>query len=247
MVLLEDGFPQKLGGEEALGFVGELVLVVKGRMLRQQRHAVPQHLVDAALTLRGDRQHGRSRELIAPLLLELLDGSILQPPVLDLLGEARRALGRVLLRVGRRVGQQVNLVEQHEHRRRRAAQSAQDLLVGKGVGEILKNVDDQEDDVGVDDGGTHKGHHALLQLVLRPQHPRGVRVHDLVVGPVVNAHDAVTCRLGLGGGDRELFAEQAVHERALADIWHAENAHKPSAVRSAGGGWANCSVNDGLV
>ena len=87
----------------------------KGWVLGQQReHVLVDGLDGLAAALRGDRQHRRIRELVAPALQDLLGRAQPRAP----LGR----LGRVPLVAARGVRvEQVDLVEQHEQRGGRGA------------------------------------------------------------------------------------------------------------------------------
>lgn len=78
---------------------------------------------------------------------------------------------------------------------------------------LFDGVGDVEDDVGIRQGAVDEFHHRLLEFVGGFEDPRGIGVDDLEVVARYDTHDSVTGSLGLGGDDREPFADQGVHER----------------------------------
>ena len=79
-------------------------------------------------------------------------------------------------------------------------------------------------------GGLDKLHHALLQLVGGVEDARRVAVDNLIGIFVDDAHDAVTCGLGLRIDDAQTFPHQTVHQRAFAHVGGAHNVDEASAM-----------------
>ncbi len=124
---------------------------------------------------------------------------------------------------------EIHLVEQHKQRYLGFFQAfEQPGLYGRGIGEV----NNQQQQVGIDQGRAHGLHHALLQAVLRVEGAGGIGIDNLVVGAIEYAHHAVAGGLCFWRDDAELFAEQGVHERGLTRVGVADNIHKTSLMRS---------------
>ena len=78
--------------------------------------------------------------------------------------------------------------------------------------------DDEEHDVDVLERAVDGVLHPLGQLVHRALEPGQVDEDELVVLGVRDAVDPAAGRIGDRGGDRDLLADQRVHERRLADV-----------------------------
>ena len=77
-----------------------------------------------------------------------------------------------------------------------------------------------------------RGHHSLLQLILRLGVNAGrIRIDELIVISVEDAEDAVARRARLWRHDGEPLADQPVHQRRLAHVWHADDGDEAGAMR----------------
>ena len=84
------------------------------------------------------------------------------------------------------------------------------------------NIGDEQQQIGILEGGMGEAVHGLLHLVgwvfddarrIREDHLEIIAAHD--------ADDAVAGRLRLGRDDGHPLAHEGVHQRALADVWAA--------------------------
>ena len=187
-VVEEDLFPQDFRGEETEVLVRELVLVEPGRGFRKAAGNRLQDALQVEFLLGRRRDDLRHRELLVPPLHQFHD---------------------LLL------GGDVDLVD---HQDDGALDLREFLDVGLILVALLHGVGDIEDDVRVADGRVHEVQHVLLEPVVGLQDARGVGIHDLVVLPIDDAHDAVPRRLGLRRDDGKLLAHQGVHEGGLPDV-----------------------------
>lgn len=117
---------------------------------------------------------------------------------------------------------EVYLVDDDEYGGLGSLQVVQQLLVLDG----FANLGDEEQQVGVLQGGADIGHHLPVQLVGRIDDARGVGVDDLEGVAGDDAHDALARGLCLGGDDAEALAHKGVHERGFAHVGVADDIYE---------------------
>ena len=106
---------------------------------------------------------------------------------------------------------EVYLVDDQQHRHIAIDHTLQHLPVLEG----LAHLGDQQEQVGVLQGGAHEAHHLLMQLVGGIDDAGGVGVDNLEIISVDDAHNALAGGLRLGGDDTELFAHKGIHQRGF--------------------------------
>ena len=92
-----------------------------------------------------------------------------------------------------------------------------------------RHVGQPQHHVALADALRRRLHHAPVHLVHGLVDARGVEEHHLGPGAVHHGQDAVAGRLGLVGDDRDLLADQAVHEGGLAHVGPADHRHEAGA------------------
>ena len=90
----------------------------------------------------------------------------------------------------------------------------------------LDHVSHVEKHIGITQRTAREAQHRLLELVVRFQHTRGVREHNLRIIGIQDAHNAVTGSLRLECGDRNPLAHQKVHKGRLTHIGVTHNIYK---------------------
>ena len=185
LIVEEDLLTDDLGDEEARGAVGQCVLLEVGRRGGDEALDALLQGLDIEVVERRDGDDLRLRKLLVPALHEL-DELIL--------------------------GREVYLINKEEYGALDPTDALEEelILIGR-----LDRVGDVEKDVSITESRLGELEHALLELVVRAQYPRGVAIDDLQLGGIDNAHNAVTRRLGLGGDDRYALADQEVHQGGL--------------------------------
>ena len=171
---------------------------VVGEVLRARFEPRQQVLDQVVDALAGTGRHGEVR----------LD--------VELVGR-RRQLAQHLLRLG-----DVDLVDDHDRVGRREAGHPAVAGAERGGG-----VEHEAHDVDVAQAGAGGAVEPFAERRPRLVDARRVDEHDLGVGPVEHAHDAVPRRLRLVGDDRHLLAEDAVEQRRLADVGPPREGHEP--------------------
>ena len=192
VVVEEDLLADDLVDEEALGFVGELVLIEERRALGQYLDDAGKERVEAEMFEGGDLEDLGLREGLVPEGGEVLEGLL---------------------------GGEVDLVDNEENARAAVLHFLHKICVF--VGRVL-DVGDVEEDVGIDECGVGELAHLLLQFVVGFEYAGRVGIDDLPVGAVGgtvdDAHDAVARRLCFGRDDAESLSDEGVHEGGLPDV-----------------------------
>ena len=96
----------------------------------------------------------------------------------------------------------------------------------------LGYVGDVKDDVSVLEGPLHHLHHRLVKLVIGFQNTRRIGIDDLEVVAVDDTQNPVARGLRLRRDDRQLFADQCVHECRFADVGIPDDIYKTRFVHS---------------
>ena len=185
-----------LCNEKACRLVGQLVLVEVRRAVGQQLHDSFQHHIHVELCQRRYRQNLSLGQQLVQLLHSLCQ--------LHLIAE-------------------VYLVYEHQHRNIHLVHLFDELHVLFGC---LNHVCDVQKHVGVAQSRTRETQHRLLQFVVGFQHSGGVRKYNLCLVGIENAHDAVTRRLCLKGGNGDALANEQIHQRRLTHVGVADNVYK---------------------
>ena len=185
----------------SLGPVGELVLGVVGRSLRQALQDLVQQQVGLA-AVQGRNGNGLGK--VEPLLPLVQQG----------------------LHFGR--PGQIGFVEHQENGHLQFAQLLQDGVV-LGIG--LRYVGHEQHQVGILKSAVHKAVHHLLHLIgRRLDVAGGVRKDDLEFFAAQQADDAVARSLRLGRDDAHPLAHQGVHQGGFAHIGPADDVDESGAV-----------------
>ncbi len=200
----------QLRHEERLGLIGDDIVGVVARTLRETRLDLPDEHVESLAGQRRDRNVG------------------VEPAEL---GCAREPAGDVGLRRG------VDLVH-HEHRRRTGVRDPRrDEPVARTDG--VRRVDHETDDIDLAKRRERTLVGPLAEQRPRLVDTGRVEEDDLtVVGGAHTAHLGAR-RLRPVGDDRHLRADEAVDERGLADVRPPYHRHEAAAKRLGAGGLAH--------
>lgn len=101
-----------------------------------------------------------------------------------------------------------------------------DALQHVAVLEAFAHLGDEEEEVGVLQGGADEAHHLLVEFVGGVDDAGGVSVDNLEIISIYYAHDAFAGGLGLGGDDAEAFADEGVHQRGFAHVGVADDIYE---------------------
>ena len=121
--------------------------------------------------------------------------------------------------------QVVDLVHGDDHRLAEREDAARDEAVA-GADPVARG-EDEEDDVDVLERGVDRVLHPPRQLVHRALEAGQVDEDELVVLAVRDAVDPAAGRVRHRRGDRDLLADEGVHERRLADVRPARDGDEP--------------------
>lgn len=101
-----------------------------------------------------------------------------------------------------------------------------DALQHVAVLEALAHLGDEEEEVGVLQGGADEAHHLFVQFVGGVDDAGGVGVDHLEIIAINDTHDALASGLGLGGDDAETLADEGVHQRGFAHVRVADDVYE---------------------
>ena len=183
----------QLGGQEARALVGDLVVREHVLALWQTLHHVLEQQIDVGAVLGRHRNDGRE---VTTLLQALQPG-----------------------REGGLVLEPIDLVDHQNHRRLHVGQLLEhDLVFFHPAGAV----DDEDDGIDVTQrlggGLVHEAVDRLVAIALHDVDPRGIDEDALGALFGVDTHHLVTRGLRTTRGDRDLLAQDVVHQRRLADI-----------------------------
>ena len=192
IIVAQDLLTDDLRHEEAGRLVRQLVLAKVSRTLGQQFHdALHQH-VGTELIGSRDRKYFRIGQQSVPLLHKVAQ---LRSDVLAL--------------------QHVNLVDEQQHGNLHLPHFLQEVGV---LLRLFYHVGDIQQNIRIGQSRLRELQHILLHLIVRLQHSRRVRKHNLTIVGVDDAHDAMTRGLRLESGNADLLADKLVHQRRLTHI-----------------------------
>ena len=195
-VVQEDFLAYNLLNEKALRTVGEFVLIEVGRIFGQQFLNLLENLGRVELVQRRNGINVGVGQHIAPHL-------------------------NLCLKFG--LVAQVYLVDKQDNRDIFLANLLKILAV---LVECLDHICHIHNNIGIDQRCIDKLQHCFLQLVVRLQNARRVRVNHLKIVAIDNAHYAVARGLRLVGDNGQPLAHKGVHQRRFADIRVADNIYK---------------------
>ena len=192
--LLADDF----GDEEPGGLVGQGILLEIGRTLGQQLFDLG-HQQIGTQTMQGGNGYDFG---VGQTLMPLFD----KPDECGLIDE-------------------VHLVQDHDDTRLRRGgvvglsghglHLLEELLVLLGT---LDRVGEIQEDISVNEGALAERQHRLVELGDGLEHAGRIAEYDLHVVGVDDAHYAMARGLCLAGDDADAFADEGIHQGALADV-----------------------------
>ncbi len=200
--LQKDLLAGDFGGDQALGRVRQLIFGKEPRARWHRGGEMPLQILDAIAIEPGDH-----KDRVEPAFL-------------------RQGRGQAEQRVA---AHQIDLVQRQD---RAAAALGQALEDAPGVAvEPARGVDQQHGRVGILGPRPGRRHHRPVEPAARREDARRVDVDELRRPLDRNAEQARARRLGLGGDDRQLMADQAVQQGRFAGVRRADQRH----IAAAGG------------
>ena len=84
--------------------------------------------------------------------------------------------------------------------------------------DVCNRLDEQNNGIDVSNRLIYNVHHIIAQLRARSMEARRVDKHQLRIAAVNNGADAVACGLGFMGDNGDLFADECICKRGLANV-----------------------------
>jgi hypothetical protein len=206
----EHFFADELGGERALGLIGEVLLRVQRRPFGQGVDDFGDQRRDPVARERRDR-HDRAKR--------------------------RRSCVVIDQRQQLRLPDQVDLVERQHRWRLTPRQQIQDEPIAGA--RTARDIDDQHDDVDLTERIERRIDHPAIHPVHRLVNPRRVDEHELRLRQVLDADDPMSGGLRLVGDDGEFLPDEVVEQRGLTRVGPPDQRDEPGPhadSSSAGGG-----------